>query len=424
MPSKRPRLLLVLTEFPPSFGGMQTHAVHLARHLQGQGFPVCVATYRCQTPPGFDEQFGFPVYRCLSRIAYHRNLRTLEALARETKAELLYSSTVYYGQLAERTGLKMLCRSAGNDVLRPWIAWPYRPMSSAFGNLFFEEHLYHRFRAHDWPERLESVLLEKRQEVMRDSARAMSHIFANSQFTAELLGQLGIAESMRQTLPGGVDSERFAPREEVTGREERRRLRQELGLPPDAYLLMTACRLVPKKGLDTLLGAFAALRKRMRDAHLVIIGSGRERAEVERLSAKLGLADRVILTGMVPHEKLPQYYWAADQFLLASREHVNRHNGLRDVETMGRVLCEANAAGVPVIAARSGGIPSVIEHQGNGLLFPESDVRALAAWMETLREDRYLAGRLRENGLRRARVEFDWKVICSTHQRQMLALAG
>lgn len=403
---------------------MQTHAVHLARYLTAAGFSVAVATYRAAVAPSFDERFDFPVYRCLSRISYHANLRSLESLAKASRADLIYSSTVYYGQLAQKTGLKVLCRSAGNDVLRPWIAWPYEGLSGAAGSLFFEEQLYQRFRAQDWPERLESILLQKRQRLMRESALAMSHIFANSHFTAGLLGQLGIAEAAQQTLPGGVDSVGFAPPMDLGGVAGRRQLRRRLGLPEKAYLLMTACRLVPKKGLDTLLRALAALKKQMPDVHLVIVGSGRQKSEVEQMLQRMGLAAHVSLTGMVPHEELPRYYWASDQFLLASREHVNRHNGLRDVETMGRVLCEANAAGVPVIASRSGGIPSVIEHAGNGILFEENDVRALAAWVATLREDRSLAGRLCGNGLRRARMEFDWKVICAAHQKEMLALAG
>lgn len=403
---------------------MQTHAVHLARYLTAAGFSLVVATYRAAVEASFDEQFEFPVYRCLSRISYHANLRSLEALAKESRAHLIYSSTVYYGQLGQRTGLKVLCRSAGNDVLRPWIAWPYEGLSAAAGSLFFEEQLYRRFQAQDWPERLESILLLKRQRLMTESARAMSHIFANSDFTAGLLAQLGIAEGAQQTLAGGVDCVRFAPPGDLGGVAGRGQLRRGLGLPEKAYLLMTACRLVPKKGLDTLLRAVAALKKWMPDVHLVIVGSGRQQAEVEQMLERLGLVGRVSLIGMVPHEELPRYYWASDQFLLASREHVNRHNGLRDVETMGRVLCEANAAGVPVIAARSGGIPSVIEHEGNGILFEENDVPALIAWVATLREDRSLAGRLCANGLRRARMQFDWEVICAAHQKEMLALAG
>src|SRR2546423_1129750 len=67
------RLLLILTEFPPSFGGMQTHAVHLCRYLHQRGYHIEVATYR-----GPAVEFPFPVHRCLSRIGFTQNLHILE----------------------------------------------------------------------------------------------------------------------------------------------------------------------------------------------------------------------------------------------------------------------------------------------------------------------------------------------------------
>jgi phosphatidyl-myo-inositol dimannoside synthase len=71
--------------------------------------------------------------------------------------------------------------------------------------------------------------------------------------------------------------------------------------------------------------------------------------------------------------------------VLASREQVDPRTGLRDVETMGRVLCEAHAAGVPVVASRSGGIPSIVDHGRNGLLFEENDLDGLIHGIERLR---------------------------------------
>src|SRR6476646_11349850 len=84
------RLLLILTEFPPSFGGMQTHAVYLCRYLHQLGYHIEVATYR-----GPEVEFPFPVHRCLSRIGFTENLHALESLARIARPDLLYSSTIF-----------------------------------------------------------------------------------------------------------------------------------------------------------------------------------------------------------------------------------------------------------------------------------------------------------------------------------------
>lgn len=409
-----PRLLLILTEFPPSFGGMQTHAIYLCRHLLQLGYPITVATYRL---PAASSDFPFPVHRILSRVSYCENLRLLTNLARDARAELIYASTVFYGALRPLTGLPLVCRSPGNDILRPWIAWPYQPLSHALSRPAVEDRLYHRFRRLDWPERLELLLLQRRRHAMIQAARQHARIFANSHYTAGLLHSIGLPHASVHVLPGGVDSRRFLPRA-----TDRSLLRARLGLPPNRYLLMTACRLVPKKGLALLLRALAALRHAMPDLHLLVAGDGRESSSASRLAATLGVADHVTFTGAIPHDRLHEYYWAADQFLLASREHVDPRTGLRDAETMGRVLCEANAAGLPAIAARSGGIPSVIEHGVNGLLFDQDNETQLIDRITALRANPPLARRLAAAGLHRAAHEFDWSHICAAHEAEFRRL--
>jgi hypothetical protein len=101
---------------------MQTHALALCRWLRQRGYKITVVSCRWEDGPMDELVCDFPVHRILSRIAYHANLRKLEVLSREIAPQLICSSTVYYGELAERTGRPMLCRSAGYDVLRPWIA--------------------------------------------------------------------------------------------------------------------------------------------------------------------------------------------------------------------------------------------------------------------------------------------------------------
>ncbi len=176
---------------------------------------------------------------------------------------------------------------------------------------------------------------------------------------------------------------------------------------------MTACRLVPKKGLDLLMRAVSSLP----GTHLLIAGDGRQLPKCMSIARELGIAGRVTFAGRIPHENLHRYYWAADLFILASREQVDPRTGLRDVETMGRVLCEAHAAGVPVIASRSGGIPSIVDHGRNGLLFEEDNLDALIQSIERLRDDRSLSRSLAAEGLRDAAEKWDWRVICRSHER-------
>jgi glycosyltransferase involved in cell wall biosynthesis len=377
---------------------MQTHAVHLSQYLHRHGYHVEVATYRGQET----QEFPFPVHRCLSRIGFWENLRKLEALVRAIRPDLVYTSTIFYGRLSASTGVPMVARCVGNDVLRPWIVWPFRWLSRALSTPWFEDYLYRRFRKLDCPEALELLLLDSRNAELAESVRHISHILANSDYTARLLQHFPAASV--DVLPGGVDARRFHPSRDT---------RDELRLPRNEWLLMTACRLVPKKGIDLLMRAISKLP----GTRLLIVGAGRQLPKCLTLAQQLGVAGRVTFTGQVPHEDLRRYYWAADQFVLASREHLELGTRLRDVETMGRVLCEAHAAGVPVIAARSGGIPSIVDDGRNGLLFEEDNLDALIHSIERLRGDRGLSRSLVHEGFRDALEKWDWSVICRAHER-------
>jgi glycosyltransferase involved in cell wall biosynthesis len=246
---------------------------------------------------------------------------------------------------------------------------------------------------------------------MRRSVAKSSRILANSLYTARLLRKEGYPAERISVLSGGVDSERFGKKTSSNGR-----LRKALNLPQDAFILMTACRMAPKKGLDFLLSSFKLLLKKIPDAHLVVVGEGKERGKCDRLCRTLQLDGRVTFPGRVPHENIHEYFWASDLFVLASRECRNRVSGMKDVETMGRVLCEANAAGVPVVASRTGGIPSVVAHGENGLLFASDDRADFFRQVMRIRNDAGLVKNLIQNGLSRAEKEFDWSVIVKRHE--------
>lgn len=419
-----PRLLLVLTEFPPGFGGMQTHAVNLARHLAARGYPIEIATHQLTDPAlmaaarRFDATFGVPVHRCLSRLGFWHNIEVLQRLARRSGVDLIYSSTVFYGPLGECTGLPVICRSVGNDILRPWQGYPYQTLASLAGARELQ-HLFHWWLEHGWyPEWAELLFHKARHALMRDSARAHQRLLANSEFTRGLLLDLGVEHNRIAVVAGGVDAARFQrPDVHKSG------LRATLGLPADAFVLLTACRFVAKKGLDFLLHALKELRGDVH-AHLVVVGDGRERPLYEALAAELGLRRHVTFPGRIEHGQIERYFWAADAFVLASRESINPFTGTRDVETMGRLLCEANAAGLPVIASASGGIPSVVSDGENGLLFPESDLQRLTEAMRRLARDPGLAHRLAHRGIQRARAAFDWSIIMNHHEQAFAEVIG
>jgi glycosyltransferase involved in cell wall biosynthesis len=413
------KILLVLTEFPPSIGGMQTHARYISSYLADQGYEIEVVTYRAgngeegSTAYEFDSMLNYPVHRMLSRLSFWHNVDILRQMVDHVKPDLVYCSTVFYGQLRDEINVPVICRSAGNDILRPWIAYPFRYGSRWLASPIVEDKLYPLFRRMNSPEIVNQLLRRKRYELANQGARRMDLIIANSHFTASLLQQqAGVSRNRVRTVVGGVDTQRFAVQRNLTNR---RRLRHTLGIPEDAYAIVTACRLVAKKGVDFLLRAFCEIHNMMPDTHLIVVGDGRYRQRYQRLADSLGIGAHVTFTGRVSHMDIHRYYWLSNLFVLASRIQIDRAAGIRDAETMGRVLCEANAARVPVIAARSGGIPSVINHEENGLLFTPDDEQDFLRQVQRIRADPLLREKLIQNGIQRVRQQFDWSVVMQAH---------
>jgi glycosyltransferase involved in cell wall biosynthesis len=162
----------------------------------------------------------------------------------------------------------------------------------------------------------------------------------------------------------GVDPDIFTPRGRPTD-----------GAGPTGFTVGYAGRLVPEKGVDVLLLALAQAP----GVRLRIVGAGPERALLSDLVRRYGLGDRVSLEPMIPSTRMPALLAELDALVLPSRSRPNWK------EQFGRVLIEAMACAVPVIASDCGELPNVIGDAG--LVFPEDDVEALAAHLRALRDD-------------------------------------
>lgn len=423
--SKIPRLLLILTEFPPRFGGMQTHALYLSTFLAEQGFELEVITYQPASneervaTQKLDRQFPFKIRRVLSRLGFFHNVEKLEKIARTFNPDLIYSSTVFYGLLKDTLNVPMVCRSVGNDILRPWIAYPFTLGSRFLSTPTIDEQMYRFFRGIDYPELVEVLFRKERFNLMRQSALKIDRILANSRYTAGLLQDIGVEDKNIEIVVGGVDAKRFRRPKHLSQPV----MRRGLGFNQDDYLIMTACRLVAKKGIDFLIHSMKELREKIPNAHLIIVGEGRHSKRYRRFVRKQNLGRCISFAGVVDHQTIHQYYWASDLFILASRVQVDPRTGLKDAETMGRVLLEANAAGTPVVAANSGGIPSVIRDGENGLLFTSDDQRSMFDAVSHI-QSKSVQNKLIKNGIRYANDRFDWSVILSSHLRSFGEVLG
>jgi len=173
-------------------------------------------------------------------------------------------------------------------------------------------------------------------------------------------------------------------------------------------------RLVEEKGVHVLLRAVAGLTG---DWRLRILGSGPQRAGLEGLAAKLGIAERVGFEEPIPSTQMPGYYHQLDALVLPSLTRPNWK------EQFGRVLIEAMACGVPVVGSDSGEIPNVIGEAG--LVFTEGDERALRARLSQLMADPALRGELAHRGRERVLAHYTQaQVAVKTYQVYCELLGG
>ena len=175
--------------------------------------------------------------------------------------------------------------------------------------------------------------------------------------------------------------------------------------PAQRGLILTVGRLVARKGHVFLIEAMALLRDHP-EARLVIVGEGHERPELEAAIGRLGLADRVELTGRISDEALNRLYQACHIFVLPA---IVDSGG--DTEMLGMVSLEAMRYRKPVIATRVGGITDIVQDGETGILVAQRDPHALADAIDRLLGDPALAERLGIGGYEFARQHFAWPAV-------------
>ena len=183
----------------------------------------------------------------------------------------------------------------------------------------------------------------------------------------------------------GMHCERFTPNLPVSEK--------------DPTMVIYVGRLVPYKGCDYLLRAMRLVQQRLPAAHLVIIGDGSFRAELEKLNAELGVGASFL--GEQTQETIRTWLEKARVFCAPS---VTLEDGMS--EAFGNVFSEAQSMGVPVVSSRHGGIPETMLEGVTGLLAPERDVEMLAAHLLQFLLDDGFWSHAREEGMRWVRQNF------------------
>ncbi|MCA9397276.1 glycosyltransferase family 4 protein [candidate division WWE3 bacterium] len=153
------------------------------------------------------------------------------------------------------------------------------------------------------------------------------------------------------------------------------------------------------KGLRYLLESLVEVQKEISDVTLTVVGDGRDRPYYEAMVSTLGISDTVRFVGKLYGESLVKEFHASRVFVVPSV-----------IDSTPNVILEAMAAGLPVIASDTGGIPDLVDDGKTGLLVPPEDVDALVTALITVLKDKVSAESMGQKGFEKVSANYTWEM--------------
>jgi glycosyltransferase involved in cell wall biosynthesis/phosphoheptose isomerase len=223
------------------------------------------------------------------------------------------------------------------------------------------------------------------------------------QDAADLIRLYGADPSRLVIVPCGFDPEELWPLDKAAARTS-------IGLPPDEGMILHVGRMVPRKGIDTVIQAYARfLADHDARTRLVIVGGESddpdpqrtpEIGRLQRMTAELGVQDHIWFVGRRGRSQLKYYYSAADFFVTTPW-----------YEPFGITPLEAMACGTPVIAANVGGLKFSVRDGETGYLVPPGEPDALAEKMRLLYSSPPLRRMFGQQAIQRVNESFTWSHV-------------
>lgn len=304
-----PRHLLVTNDFPPKIGGIQQYLYELWSRLDPSTFEVHTTPY--EGTEAFDAEHAMTVLRSTEPVLlpYPWLAKRLDAATdRFDAAFSVIDPAVPLGVI-------------GNSLAKPYAVVLHGAEVTVPGRLPGSSHV------------LEKVL-----------DNAIGVVSAGEYALAE--AERAVGRSLRNiVVPPGVDVAQFSP----ATSQQNLDIRNKYGIADDAQFIFSVSRLVPRKGMDTLIKVAARLSRHYPKLVVAIAGKGRDHARLGKLIERTGAP--VKLLGRISEHDKTHLLSSADLFAMLCR---SRWGGLEQ-EGFGIVFIEAAAAGTPQIAGESGG---------------------------------------------------------------------
>ena len=366
------KILCITNDFGPRAGGIESFVIGLIERFPKDSVIVYTSSQADSQP--FDEawksDFGVEVIRDKSKVLLptFRVARSVKSIVSERKIE-----NVFFGAAAPLALLAQGVRKAGAK------------------RIVALTHGHEVWWAKIWPFEI----------ALKRIGSSVDYLTYLGEFTKDAISP-ALNESDRIKLvhiAPGIDTDHFSPQHSAI------ELRASLGLS-QKKVIVSVGRLVHRKGQDRLIDALPDIARAIPDVHVLFVGEGPYRAELDKRIKRLGVSDRVTFIGRIKFAELPKYLCAGDVFAMPSR---SRLGGL-EVEGLGIVYLEASACGLAVIGGVSGGAPDAVLQGQTGFSVDGTSRSEIAAAAINLLSDPNLAKHLGANGRNWVVDQWRWEI--------------
>lgn len=340
--------------------GIERVVQELARELDQQGHEVHVlTTFRNGGKSEYERDDGVHIHRTPDTRHYFGRAGSLFSL--------------------DMLSLNYSIRSHAELLESSDIVHTFTPLVWNFFSTPLVAH-YHHWDEPDDP--IEYLYLPTSHRLWMRSYEIADRVAAVSEYSAHDLANRGFNGNKIEIIPNGVDTDTYHPGESDIEFEDW-----------DSVILYVG-PLMERKGLKYLIHAMRDVLKEFPDTGLVLVGSG-DRIRLDLLAEDLGVRENIRFTGFVSDNDLPEYYRAADIFVLPSL-----------LEGFGMVLLEAMASGCAIVSTTTSAIPEVVDDAG--VLVPPRDAQSLAYELKSLISNPKRRQVIQDDCLARAQGRFTW----------------
>jgi len=390
------RIALLASSYPRFKGDITAPFIQsISEHLAAIGHEVVViAPFDAAVRPNPDQKVSVHRFRYIWPDNLHimGHARALEADIRLKPISYILLPAFL---LASFASLYRICKSKNIEVIYAHWVLPNGPVAAMVARLLHIPFVVNLHGSDIYVSEMNPIFGFISRWVFKHAA----HVISCSSTLRDRAIKLG-APLSTSLIAWGTDPLRFAPQ------QRSHPYRQELGLAPDDFCLITLGRLVYKKGFNILLDSLPEVFRDCPKVKLVIGGDGPIRGELEEQAKNLSIKDRVIFAGMVPWDQTPTFLASGDLFLLPS---IQDKKG--NVDGLPTVLIEAMGCELPIIASDISGIRLAIEDQVNGVLVSPGDSIELKRTIIRLIKDEPFRNRIAVESRRTVVSRLNWNQV-------------